>query len=262
MKQFTETRGAKMKKPADTPPQNGSDECTVCGSKSRGKPLCYPCYKEKEFLKKELQSNRNAQEVRDHYFNQRRLLYKVKNPEYTKTGMLKMVALSEELSTFHEDRYLKRRLLDDIIALRDYMAGKPKEPEKEKKSFDDEDFRKQFPAELHCEDGHYVRSKAEMLIDNWLYQHGIVHAYEKSVFMATDPSAVVLSDFYVPEGKVYIEFWGLSEDEKYQKRKKFKQRLYKENKLKLIELEEKDVKRLGDIMPRKLHDYLPDKKFE
>ena len=142
------------------------------------------------------------------------------------------------------------------------MAGKPKEPEKEKKSFDDEDFRKQFPAELHCEDGHYVRSKAEMLIDNWLYQHGIVHAYEKSVFMATDPSAVVLSDFYVPEGKVYIEFWGLSEDEKYQKRKKFKQRLYKENKLKLIELEEKDVKRLGDIMPRKLHDYLPDKKFE
>jgi len=219
-------------------------------------------YKEKEIIKKELPGNRTVQEVRDHYFNQRRLLYKVKNPEYTKTGMLKMGAIAEELSTFHNDWYLKRRLLDDILSLRDYMAGKTKEPEKGKKSFDDEDFRKQFPAELHCEDGHYVRSKAEMLIDNWLYKHGIAHAYEKSVFMATDTNAVVLCDFYIPEGKVYIEFWGLNEDEKYKQRKIIKQRLYKENNLKLLELHEKDVKRLGDIMPRKLHKHLPGKQFE
>ena len=31
------------------------------------------------------------------------------------------------------------------------------------------------------EDGHLVRSKSEMLIDNWFYNSGIVHAYESRV---------------------------------------------------------------------------------
>ena len=32
-----------------------------------------------------------------------------------------------------------------------------------------------------CIDGHKVRSKAELIIDNYLYNHGIVHEYEKKI---------------------------------------------------------------------------------
>lgn len=38
-------------------------------------------------------------------------------------------------------------------------------------------FRDKFEAKHRAADGHYVRSKAEMLIDNWLYMSEIVHAY-------------------------------------------------------------------------------------
>jgi len=238
------------------------DACLICGSNSNGKPMCYPCYKDKESLKKELPENRTPQEIKDHYFNQKRLLFKVNNPEYIRTGLQKLVAMAEELTTYHDDWYLRNRVTNDVDYINQYIEGRyEKAPEMKKHSFDDEDFRKQFPSEYLCEDGHNVRSKGEMLIDNWLFSKNIVHAYERSVFMASDPDAVVLSDFFIPEGEVYLEFWGLSEDKKYQKRKKIKQKLYKVNKINLIELEEKDVKRLQDLMPRKLHKYLPNKKF-
>ncbi|GAI86234.1 unnamed protein product, partial [marine sediment metagenome] len=123
---------------------------------------------------------------------------------------------------------MKQRLHNDIYSLRKYYeGGTPKDFERGKRTFDDEDYRKQFQADLLCEDGHYVRSYSEMLIDNWLYNNRVIHAYEKSVFMATDPDAVVLSDFYIPDGDVYIEFWGLNDDEKYLKRKEMKQKLYR-----------------------------------
>src|ERR1039457_5867241 len=34
------------------------------------------------------------------------------------------------------------------------------------------------PPTYRTEDGHRVRSKAEVIIDDWLYSHNIVHAYE------------------------------------------------------------------------------------
>lgn len=62
-----------------------------------------------------------------------------------------------------------------------------------------------------------------MLIDNWLYMAGIVHAYERKLPIEED----LYCDFYLPTGKVYIEFWGLEDDPKYAHRKKIKQDLYK-----------------------------------
>jgi len=103
------------------------DECIVCDDDSNGKPLCYDCYKEKERLKKELESDRSPEEIKNHYFNQKRALYKVDNPDYTQTGTIKLLSLSEELSTFHDNYYLKERVIDDIRALR-----KSQESEKEK----------------------------------------------------------------------------------------------------------------------------------
>ena len=70
-----------------------------------------------------------------------------------------------------------------------------------------DDFRKKYPAEYRTKDGHYVRSKAELTIDDSLYLWGIVHAYEKKL---PNTEENVYSDFHIPSGNgrpkaVYIE---------------------------------------------------------
>ncbi len=109
-------------------------------------------------------------------------------------------------------------------------------------------FREKYEAKHRAVDGHFVRSKAEMLIDNWLYMAEIVHAYERKLPIEED----VYCDFYIPTGKVYIEYWGYENDQKYLARKKQKIELYKKYGFNLIELEDKDVQNLDDILPRLL----------
>ena len=125
-----------------------------------------------------------------------------------------------------------------------------------KDDFSDDDPRKKWEAVHRCDDGHYVRSYSEVLIDNWLYNHGYVHAYEKSVFMSSNPDERILSDFYLPRGEVYIEFWGLKNNDYYSNRKEHKIALYKANGFNLINLEENDIKLLDDKMPRLLFEFI------
>ena len=118
---------------------------------------------------------------------------------------------------------------------------------------EESNFRSKFPANIRTEDGHLVRSKSEQIIDNWLYHKGIVHAYERRVPIEEE----VYCDFFIPIGqKVWIEFWGLDE-EKYLKRKELKRKFYNQNKKNLIELVDKDIENLDDVMPIKLRPYLP-----
>ncbi|WLE98197.1 MAG: hypothetical protein QTN59_05030 [Candidatus Electrothrix communis] len=109
-------------------------------------------------------------------------------------------------------------------------------------------FREKFEAKHRATDGHFVRSKAEMLIDNWLYMAEIVHAYERKLPVEEN----VYSDFYIPTGKVYIEYWGYENEEKYLARKKVKQEIYQKYGFNLIELEDKEVQNLDDVLPRLL----------
>ena len=118
-------------------------------------------------------------------------------------------------------------------------------------SSDYDDFRKKYPANYRCMDGHYVRSRAEVMIDNWLYTNGIAHAYERKLPIESD----VYSDFYIKSGNVYIEFWGMESDAKYAKRKAKKQQEYAEHEFDLIELNNNDLNHLDDILPRKLLQY-------
>ena len=90
-----------------------------------------------------------------------------------------------------------------------------------------------------------------MLIDNWLYMNGVVHAYERKLPIEED----VYCDFYIPEGKVYIEYWGLEEDPKYMERKNTKLRIYEEHSFNLIQLSEEHIKNLDDYLPQLLLKY-------
>lgn len=97
-------------------------------------------------------------------------------------------------------------------------------------------------------DGHYVSSKANLLIDNWLYMAEIVHAYKRKLPIEEN----VYCDFYIPTGKVYIECWSDKEDPKYLAHKDKKIAVYKKYGFRLIELFEADVQNLDNILPRLL----------
>lgn len=108
---------------------------------------------------------------------------------------------------------------------------------------------------LKTTDGHLVRSRAELIIDNLLYDYGLRHAYERELTVAE----TVMSDFYIPAsngGKaVYIEFWGISDNEKYLERKKTKQDIYKKHNLNLIELEDRHLDNLDSYLRKELLKY-------
>ena len=109
-------------------------------------------------------------------------------------------------------------------------------------------FRERFPATYRATDGHMVRSRAEMLVDNWLYMSGLVHAYERLLPIEEE----LYCDFYLPEGKVYVEYWGLENDPKYAARKRVKQDIYSKYNLNLIELSDEHIKNLDDHLPKML----------
>lgn len=130
------------------------------------------------------------------------------------------------------------------------------QPETQVANINKDNFREKFEAKHRTIDGHYVRSKAEMLIDNWLYQYGLVHAYERKLPIDED----VYCDFYIPSGNgrpqaVYIEFWGLENDPKYTERKNKKIEIYKREGLSLIELTDADLQNIDDILAKKLRQF-------
>lgn len=97
-------------------------------------------------------------------------------------------------------------------------------------------------------DGHDVSSKANMLIDNWLYLAEIVHAYKRKLPIEED----LYCDFYIPTAKVYIECWSDNNDPRYLARKDKKIAVYKKYGFRLIELHEAEAHNLDDILPRLL----------
>ncbi len=114
-----------------------------------------------------------------------------------------------------------------------------------------EGFREKFPAPLRTKDGHWVRSRAEVIIDNALYDYKLAHAYERKLPIEEE----LYSDFFLPSENVYIEFWGMEEDPKYAERKKSKIEIYKKYDFKLIELNDSDIANLDDHLPKKLLKY-------
>lgn len=113
---------------------------------------------------------------------------------------------------------------------------------------DTNNFREKFEAKHRTKDGHYVKSRAEVIIDDTLYEYEVVHSYEKRLPIDEE----VYTDFYLPKAKVYIEFWGLENDPRYIERKKRKLEIYRKYDLKLIELTDEDILNLDDHLPKKL----------
>jgi hypothetical protein len=76
----------------------------------------------------------------------------------------------------------------------------------------------------------------------------IVHVYERKLPVEED----VYCDFYLPAGKVYIEFWGMEDDPRYAERMRAKKAVYAKYGFSLIDLNDEDVHSLDDVLPAKL----------
>lgn len=113
---------------------------------------------------------------------------------------------------------------------------------------EERNFREKFKAEYRTKSGHFVRSRAEIIIADWLYSEFICFAYEKMVPIKED----MYCDFYLPKEKIYLEFWGYEEDSKYLNRKNKKIKLYKENELNLIEIDNKTISNIDDFLPKEI----------
>jgi hypothetical protein len=139
-----------------------------------------------------------------------------------------------------------RGTIEDIQGKSSRTEAEPQDPATP--AAKDVGFRERFPAKFRATDGHCVRSRSEMLIDNWLYMAEIVHAYERKLPVEEE----VYCDFYLPSGKLYIEFWGMEHDPKYAERMKVKKAVYDRYGFKIIDLNDDDVHNLDDILPAKL----------
>lgn len=112
-------------------------------------------------------------------------------------------------------------------------------------------FKKKFDAKHRTSDGHYVRSKGELIIDNWLYMAGLVHAYERKLPIEEE----VYSNFYLPSGKVYIQFWGSDAGPVDTVTKQAKRRIYIDHGFNLIEIESDEIEKLDQLLAHSLRKF-------
>lgn len=118
----------------------------------------------------------------------------------------------------------------------------------------------EYEGKYFCKDGHQVKSKSERDIDNYLFEKGISHAYEKEVAYGSGEKETIHPDFWLPnylgKGKdVYIEHWGYNENNiQYTKTKKFKMPIYKKLGITLIcTYEKSDMGKIDSVLDRKLN---------
>lgn len=129
--------------------------------------------------------------------------------------------------------------------LLDYFAGGYARDRRVGNEMDrlEEDFRQRYPKEIHCADGHDVRSRGEYMIDEWLSAHIVKHDYER----LTNIPEHLIPDFtvYTDDGHpVFIEFWGMLDNPDYVQRRLRKCEVYHRHRCELIELYDDDLKNL------------------
>jgi hypothetical protein len=109
-----------------------------------------------------------------------------------------------------------------------------------------------LPPKFFCEDTDRVRSQGEKIIDDCLYRFGVRHVYEPQIAIQ---GGQIIPDFavYSRSGKpIYIEYWGKLDELNYDKRRREKTRLYRENNLPLIQIVPDDLKVIKFVLEKEL----------
>ena len=230
-----------------------ADQCLFCKRLVYKNKVCenhYSIYEEqKDNL---LKYERRKIEFKQYYHNLRHGIYKFMDYKVIVELCLKLMALADIYFELYNEDALVKVVLTDVNKIIRTKVNQIKESRdvmmnRYSTMFNDIDFRKKWKCDIRTEDGHYVRSRAEQVIDNYLYNHGIVHCYEKLIILDREYESTLLSDFYIPEIDLYIEYYG-KYDSEYFARKNAKDQIYRENNLNYIALGQKDLDNLDDVL--------------
>ncbi len=114
-----------------------------------------------------------------------------------------------------------------------------------------------YESVLECDDGHIVKSQAERDIDNYLFENGIFHGYELPLDIGTDKPLkpdFCLKNYLGKDKNVYIEYFGLKGNPKYDEETAYKMKFYREQHITLICMYPKtDLKNIKFALQRKLN---------
>lgn len=121
----------------------------------------------------------------------------------------------------------------------------------------------EYNGEFICSDGHIVKSQAERNIDEFLFKENVKHGYE--VQLPVDENISIKPDFCLFDfrglnnnnnsTKVFVEYFGIENDERYENQKKFKIDYYKKIKATVICLYPEDNKDIYGALNKKLNFY-------
>ncbi|HBD06214.1 MAG TPA: hypothetical protein DCY93_02245, partial [Firmicutes bacterium] len=219
-------------------PTEGFDKCIVCGASTTGYAFCHKCFK--KYTEEEMLSmlnddgveviNNEEDDSDDEDIDEQYSASSTSSTNDTKVNNVVVIDLNSKskcitcgkqtdgllFCTSCYYKYKSKELLFRITNCTNVELL-------------DEDYEGRYT----CKDGHIVKSKSERDIDNYLFEHGISHAYERELPYGAGEKEVLHPDFYLPnylgEGKhVYIEHWGYNENNiQYTKTKKFKMPIYK-----------------------------------
>lgn len=101
-----------------------------------------------------------------------------------------------------------------------------------------------------CLDGLSVNNAGQQRLNNWLYLHHIVRAWQHPV-----PGSSFNCTFYLPARKIFIDYWGLDPSTGSLTEKMDRQAFYRANGLRFIDLNDEDVQQLDEVLPQKLLDH-------
>lgn len=229
--------------------KQSNDKCIICGATTTNNYLfCKNCYYNIEERKEELDKNQKPTKLKDYYYNARDYAMRIFDEEKIYYQKLTMTAINSILKQLYQDTSIDDRLVIDIKDINenlkkkmDKLTTKIKEPQKINLIKEEQD--KDKAKIKKTQDGHFVESELEIIVDDILYNLNIVHAYNIKVDEITERT--VICDWFIPitYGKgIYIELWGMTNNEKYNKNKKEKIELYHKHKLPLIEITNGEVK--------------------
>ncbi len=190
-------------------PTDGFNYCILCGKPSNGYAFCKDCYYDYD-----------DEELLD-------ILNDIENiDDITTIEDTKCLLCKADSNGFHfckgcYNKYKNKELILTIVGCKKAKLVK-----------------EGYVNKYRCIDGHWVKSKAEREIDNYLFTHNIPHIYEKPVPIGKNKSDIIHPDFCLPNylgqnKDVYIEHWGY-EDFDYQQKQKFKIEQYKKLHLTVI----------------------------
>ena len=207
-------------------PQTGFDKCFICTDETQGSPFCEYCLKihSKIQLLDILNNKLAPKSIAELESSQE----EIENNCFLCRKKTNSIFCSECI-----EKYSGKNLAIIISDLRDVKRI--------------QEVDKHFSFAIYkCKDGHMVRSKSEMAIDNFLFDHKVRHVYEKDL---TVNGITIHPDFYLPDLDVYIEHLGYKGYKKYDDQTEFKKALYDK---KVIYTKEDDIPKLEEVLIQKL----------